>query len=84
MIDKIKILLDIEDTELYDKRLNILIPSAIDKLRLEGVKEIAAGEENYSLYLNCIAYQVAGDIDIDVDMEKLLRRYLTNVVTLRG
>lgn len=82
--DEIKILLDIEDTTLYDQKLDILIPSASSKLKIEGIVNRVETDPDYYLYVNCISYWVASDIDIDVDMDKLLKKYLTSAVQLRG
>lgn len=81
---KVKALLNIDDTDLYDDRLEIMIGGSANKLRNEGVSNIyEEGSNNGFDYVICIAYQVALDLDMVSDYNRLYTQYATRVVTLR-
>ena len=82
-LTNIKILLEI-DSDIYDDKLNIIIPSAVEKMSLEGVAEIKPDEEYYNMYLTCLSYQTAVDLALDVDYNTMYRKYMTFVNTLRS
>lgn len=84
LIENVKVLLDLEDTTMYDKKLSLFIPSAISKLSIEGVKEVDSSHKNYCLYCVCISYSVAVDLNLDINLVDLYRRYITSVNTLRS
>lgn len=80
----VKKVLPIYNTNLYDDQLNILVNGAIAKLRNEGVDNVfTQGSENYYDYIVCIRYQVACDMDLDIDISRLKEQYITRVNTLR-
>ena len=88
--EKVKILLGIEDTTLYDARLEMLVGGAVAKLESEGVdndfSEPAEGEslDNLAMdYLICVSYQVALDLNLDIDLQTFYVQYITRVNTLR-
>lgn len=88
--EKVKILLGIEDTTLYDPRLEMLVGGAVAKLENEGVDndfdEPAEDEslENLAMdYLICVSYQVALDLNLDIDLQTFYVQYITRVNTLR-
>lgn len=84
IIDDVKQVLPIYDTELYNDQLNILVQSAISKLENEGVPNAFEYQSfKYYDYLTCLRYQVAVDMDLDIDMERLKAQYITRVNTLR-
>ncbi len=85
IVDNVKSVLPIyEDTDAYDVQLNILVAGAISKLEMEGVpNNFEYGSNDYYNYLTCIGYQVALDMDLDIDMERLKEQYITKVNTLR-
>lgn len=84
IIKDVKQVLPIYDTDLYDDQLNILVQGAISKLENEGVpNEFEYNSLRYYDYLTCIKYQVALDMDLDIDMERLKAQYITRVNTLR-
>lgn len=84
IIDDVKQVLPIYDTNLYDDQLNILVQGAISKLENEGIpNEFEYNSFRYYDYLTCIRYQVALDMDLDIDMERLKAQYITRVNTLR-
>lgn len=84
IIDDVKEVLPIYDTDIYDTQLNILVQSAISKLQNEGVvNQFAYQTPQYYDYLTCIRYQVACDMDLDIDIERLKAQYITRVNTLR-
>lgn len=84
IIKDVKQVLPIYDTDLYDDQLNILVQGAISKLENEGVpNEFEYNSLRYYDYLTCIRYQVALDMDLDIDMERLKAQYITRVNTLR-
>lgn len=78
----IKILLHLETDE-YDDELAIYIPSAISKTEKAGLDSETFTENEWKLYVVILAYEVALNIDIDVDINRLLQLYLTNIIILR-
>ena len=57
---------------------------AIHKLEKEGVpNSFDYGTPPYYDYLCCLRYQVASDMDLDIDVERLRIQYLARVNTLR-
>lgn len=88
LLEKCKILLGIDDTDMYDARLDLLIGGAINKLDIEGVPnsfELKDGEATPLIkdYLVCISYQLALDLNLDVDLQTFYVQYLTRVNQLR-
>ena len=84
IVDDIKSVLPIYDTDLYDEQLNILVQSAISKLENEGVPNaFDYGTFKYYDYITCLRYQVACDMDLDIDIDRLKAQYITRVNTLR-
>ena len=80
----VKQVLPIYNTELYDTELTMLVQGAMHKLENEGVKNIFDYQTPaYYDYLTCIRYQVACDMDLDIDIERLKAQYITRVNTLR-
>ena len=80
----VKQVLPIYDTTLYDTELSMLVQGAMHKLENEGVKNIFDYQTPaYYDYLTCIRYQVACDMDLDIDIERLKAQYITRVNTLR-
>ena len=89
---KVKVLLGIDDTDLYDERLDILVGGAVNKLKSEGIEnddmfvEPDEGETMTDLvkdYLICISYQVALDLNLDIDLQTFYVQYITRVNELR-
>lgn len=84
IIADVKSVLPIYDTDLYDRQLEILVRGAMSKLENEGVKNFFEYNTfRYFDYITCIRYQVALDMDLDIDMERLKEQYITRVNTLR-
>ena len=84
IIKDVKQVLPIYDTELYDSELMINVSAAISKLESEGVLNVFDyGTPKYYDYLTCVRYQVASDMDLDIDIERLKAQYITRVNTLR-
>lgn len=91
ILAKLKQILPIGNTNVYDEQLEILIRSSISKLNSEGVENIydEPTEEKPNLadeacdYIVCIAYQVAKDMDFEIDSSRLDEQYITRVNTLR-
>ena len=82
--DDIKKVLPIADTEAYNEELLILTAGAINKIEKEGVPNLFDyGTPSYYDYVCCLRYQVASDMDLDVDIERLRIQYLARVNTLR-
>lgn len=86
----LKNILPIGDTNAYDDQMIPLIKSAMSKLEIEGVENIYEEAGNVLElsndacdYIVCIAYQVARDMDFELDSVKLDEQYLTRVNTLR-
>lgn len=84
IVNDIKSVLPIYDTEIYDEQLFILVQSAMSKLENEGVpNEFEYGTFKYYDYITCLRYQVACDMDFDIDIDRLKAQYITRVNTLR-
>jgi hypothetical protein len=84
IIADVKSVLPIYDTDLYDRQLEILVQGAMNKLKSEGVENFFEYNTfRYFDYITCIRYQVALDMDLDIDMERLKEQYITRVNTLR-
>lgn len=84
IVTDVKKVLPIYDTDLYDEELRILVAGAIDKIEMEGVANVFPYQSNaYYDYLTCIRYQVASDMDLDIDLDRLKAQYITRVNTLR-
>lgn len=92
LMEQSKVLLGIDDTEMYDARLKLLIGGAINKLANEGIANddnFADGTEEEPLsdlsmnYLICISYQLALDLNLDIDLQTFYVQYITRVNQLR-
>lgn len=84
IIQDVRAVLPIYDTELYDNELNIVVNGAIHKLEVEGVaNEFDYQTPAYYDYITCVRYQVASDMDLDIDIDRLKAQYITRVNTLR-
>lgn len=82
--NKVKILLGIEDTTLYDDRLEMLVGGAISKLENEGIENDFTEGDNLAFdYLICVSYQVALDLNLDIDLQTFYVQYITRVNSLR-
>lgn len=83
IIDNVTKLLPIDATA-YDDQLNILVGGAVSKLMNEGIDNIFDEGENLAFdYIICVSYQVASDLDLDVDLARLRSQYITRANTLR-
>lgn len=84
IIADVKTVLPIYDTSLYDADLNIIVNGAVAKLKDEGVDNVFDYQTpDYYNYLTCVRYQVASDMDLDIDLERMKAQYITRVNTLR-
>lgn len=85
---KVKTFLDIEDTDIYDTKLDIYISSSIQKLEISGVSSVlddtTISENINNMYSVCVAIDVSKLMDIDINSDRLNRLYLTNVNMLRN
>ena len=80
----VKQVLPIYDTDLYDDQLSIIVSGAMNKLKIEGVDNLFDYQTpEYYDYITCLRYQVASDMDLDIDIERLKAQYITRVNTLR-
>ena len=85
MISQLKEILPIDNINAYDNQLNILISGAIAKLENEGVPNIFNEDTNEGYnYIVCLGYQVAKDMDFEIDMNRLEEQYITRVNGLRS
>lgn len=84
VIEKVTSLLPI-DSDLYDRQVDILVYSAMSKLKEEGVDSSLLNEEDDRAldYCVCVSYQVALDLDANANFEKTMQQYITRVNTLR-
>ena len=76
--------LPIYDTDLYADQLYVIVSGAMHKLEIEGVTNSFDYQTSaYYDYVTCLRYQVASDMDLDIDLERLKAQYITRVNTLR-
>lgn len=72
------------DSSMYEDQLDILIGGAVNRLKNEGVDNIYTEDTNEAKdYIVCLSYQVAMDLDLDIDLERMKKQYISRVVTLR-
>lgn len=84
IVQDVKQVLPIYNTDMYDVDLNIIVNGAIHKLEVEGVtNSFEYQSPAYYDYVTCVRYQVASDMDLDIDIERLKAQYITRVNTLR-
>ena len=84
IVQDVKQVLPIYNTDLFDADLNIIVNGAIHKLEVEGVaNSFEYQSPAYYDYVTCVRYQVASDMDLDIDIERLKAQYITRVNTLR-
>lgn len=85
IISKVKKLLPIDDTDIYDDELEIYIGGAISKLEGEGItNSFEVDSDNAFDYIICISYQIALEMNLITDFNRLYAQYVTRVVTLRA
>ena len=74
-----------EAQEKLNTQLNIYVSGAVNKLANEGVSNIYEEDTPQAFdYIMCLSYQVAMDMDFDVDFDLLMQKYITRVNTLRA
>ena len=84
IIADVRKVLPIYDTELYDDDIFIVVNGAVHKLEMEGVpNSFDYQTPAYYDYITCVRYQVASDMDLDIDIERLKAQYITRANTLR-
>ena len=84
IIADVKTVLPIYDTTLYNDDLKIIVNGAVHKLEIEGVPNAFDYQSTaYYDYVTCIRYQVASDMDLDIDIERMKAQYITRANTLR-
>ena len=84
IITDVRTVLHIYDTTLYDDDLRIIVNGAVHKLEIEGIPNVFDYQTPaYYDYVTCIRYQVASDMDLDIDIERLKAQYITRANTLR-
>lgn len=84
IIADVRKVLPIYDTNLFDDDLRIIVNGAVHKLEIEGVpNKFDYQTPAYYDYVTCIRYQVASDMDLDIDIERLKAQYITRANTLR-
>lgn len=80
----VKKVLPIYDDDMFDEQLEINVGGAMHKLEIEGIPNVYEyGTIAYKDYLTCVRYQVAVDMDLDVDLDKMKALYITRANTLR-
>ena len=73
-----------DDTDLYNNDLKIIVNGAVHKLEIEGISNVYDYQSSgYYDYVTCVRYQVAQDMDLDIDIERLKAQYITRANTLR-
>ena len=84
IVTDVKKVLPIYNTELFDDELNIIVGGAVHKLEAEGIPNVFGYNSlGYKDYITCVRYQVASDMDLDIDLERLKAQYITRANTLR-
>lgn len=84
IIADVRTVLPIYETELFDDDLKIIVNGAVHKLEIEGVPNVFDYQTPaYYDYVTCLRYQVASDMDLDIDIERLKAQYITRANTLR-
>lgn len=84
IIADVKTVLPIYDTTLYNDDLKIIVNGAVHKLEIEGIPNAFDYQTSaYYDYVTCIRYQVASDMDLDIDIERMKAQYITRANTLR-
>ena len=84
LVTDVKSVLPIYDTTMFDNELTIYVSGAVNKLANEGVPNVFDYQTPaYYDYLTCVRYQVAQDMDLDIDIDRLKAQYITRVNTLR-
>lgn len=84
IIADVKTVLPIYDTNLFNDDLRIIVNGAVHKLEIEGIPNAFDYQSTaYYDYVTCIRYQVASDMDLDIDIERLKAQYITRANTLR-
>lgn len=84
IVNDVKTVLPIYNTTLFDNDLRIVVNGAVHKLKIEGVdNQFDYQTPEYYDYITCVRYQVACDMDLDIDIERLKAQYITRVNTLR-
>ena len=86
LVDKVKTMMNIDDTDVYDERLVVCIRGAMSKMETEGIANIYSESDltnDAYDYVMCIAYQTALDFDLVTDFNKLYTQYITRANTLR-
>ena len=73
-----------EAKQKLNDQLTIYVSGAVNKLENEGVPNMFDVDTPQAFdYVMCLSYQVAMDMDFDVDFDLLMSKYLTRVNTLR-
>ena len=73
-----------EAKQKLNDQLTIYVSGAANKLENEGVPNMFDEDTPQAFdYVMCLSYQVAMDMDFDVDFDLLMSKYLTRVNTLR-
>lgn len=84
IIADVRTVLPIYDTNLFDDDLRIIVNGAVHKLEIEGIPNVFDYQTPaYYDYVTCIRYQVASDMDLDIDIERMKAQYITRANTLR-
>lgn len=93
ILENVKKLLPLGDTDIFDPQLEILVGGAINKLIGEGIDINATDRDGNDIftegsniakdYVICISYQLMKDLDYDVNMDYLTEQYITRIGTMR-
>lgn len=85
--------LDLDATDIYDTKLNILVSNAIQKMKIGGADIEAVDKDGNAFFTEgslmgfqfctCCSYQVLKDMDLDVDMDYLTTQYITSLGEMR-
>ena len=85
LLKKVKDLMDIAETDIYDNKLKTFIAGSMTKLEGEGIPIPENIKWKYmEQYIICIWLNVTMSFDIGMDYEKLNILYFSNVGTLQN
>lgn len=86
VMEQVKDLLNLSETDMYDRQLTLVVSSAMNKLETEGVKNIYEDEVvgDSADYIMCVSYQAGIDMGMSTDLNNFYTQYVTRVNTLRA
>lgn len=84
LLETIKMLLELDGTTVYDKKIGFNYSVAVSRIKKEGVTERTAEDEDYNLFLFCVAVQIRSLLRLGESSDSLKKDYATFVEILRS